>query len=147
MEDKGMNKVFRWTIITTFLIGIIFTRELIALAAPINVPGDQASIQAAINEASSGDIVLVAASGGPYFENINFNGKAITVRTTDGATINGGSSGSVVTFNSGEGLGSILDGFSLINGSGTLVEHGSTGHFYYHGGGILCDSSSPVIRN
>ncbi len=43
----------------------------------INVPADQASIQAGINAATDGDTVLVAP--GTYYENINFMGKAITV--------------------------------------------------------------------
>ena len=51
------------------------------LAADINVPDDQPTIQAAIGVASNGDVVIVAQ--GEYFENINFLGKAITVRSTD----------------------------------------------------------------
>src|SRR5690349_4799345 len=43
----------------------------------IHVPGDQPTIQAAINAAADGDIVLVA--DGHYKENINFSGKAIRV--------------------------------------------------------------------
>ncbi len=47
----------------------------------INVPGDQPTIQAGIDAAFDGDEVVVAE--GEYFENINFSGKAITVRSTD----------------------------------------------------------------
>ncbi len=48
-------------------------------AATINVPADQATIQAGINAAVSGvDEVVVAP--GTYLEAINFLGKAITVR-------------------------------------------------------------------
>ena len=87
------------------------------------------SIQAAITAANAGDTVLV--HDGTYVENINFSGKAITVRSANGAAgtiIDGNASGSVVTFNSGEGSGSILDGFTIRNGSGDrsgLVEAGS----------------------
>ena len=57
------------------------------------------SIQTAINAAVNGDEVIVAE--GVYFENINFNGKAITLRSTDplnpavvaATIINGGGSG------------------------------------------------------
>ena len=43
----------------------------------INVPGDQPTIQEAINASVDGDTVLVA--DGTYYENINFKGKAITL--------------------------------------------------------------------
>src|SRR6266436_2220044 len=52
-------------------------------ASIIHVPGDRPTIQAGINAASSGDIVLVAP--GTYIENINFMGKAITVKSSNGA--------------------------------------------------------------
>ena len=43
----------------------------------IHVPADYATIQAAINAATNGDLVLVAQN--TYYENINYKGKAITV--------------------------------------------------------------------
>jgi predicted outer membrane repeat protein len=97
------------------------------------------SIQMAITAATNGDTVLV--HDGIYVENINFSGKAITVRSANGAAgtiIDGNASGSVVTFNTGEGSGSILDGFTIRNGSGD-----SEGW----GGGIYCILSSPTIIN
>src|SRR5882724_7229733 len=75
-------------------------------AAPaliIHVPADQRTIQAAINVANNGDTVLV--SDGTYVENINFNGKAITVTSVNGAsktTIDGGAVDSVVKFQTSE---------------------------------------------
>ena len=51
------------------------------------------SIQAAITAATNGDTVLV--HDGTYVENINFSGKAITVRSANGAAgtiINGNAS-------------------------------------------------------
>jgi len=43
----------------------------------INIPVDQPTIQAGINAASTGDTVLVQP--GTYIENIDYNGKNITV--------------------------------------------------------------------
>src|SRR5215471_14886307 len=100
----------------------------------ISVPKDQPTIQSAINAAINGDTALVAP--GTYAENINFNGKAITVKSESGpqnTIIDGGKSGSVVTFTSGEGRDSILNGFTLQNGSAA------------EGGGIFISGSSPTI--
>ena len=113
-------------------------------AADINVPGDQATIQAGINAANPGDVVIVAE--GEYFENINFNGKAITVRSTDpndagvvlNTIINGGGSGSVVTCDSGEGPGTVLSGFVITNGNNPGNQQG---------GGMLNSNSSPTVTN
>ncbi|MCK5050229.1 MAG: T9SS type A sorting domain-containing protein [Candidatus Cloacimonetes bacterium] len=113
-------------------------------ATIINVPGDQLTIQAGINAAANSDTVLVQPE--TYDENINFNGKLITVaslflNTQDSTyisstTIDGSSSGSVVTFNNSESSSSILCGFTITNGSAGF------------GGGIYCNSnSSPSLDN
>lgn len=124
---------------------------LASYCATINVPNDYATIQAAINAASTGDVVLVAK--GTYVENLDFRGKAITVKGSDGpeeTLIDGGSPsnpdfGTVVTFVSNEGPDSVLQGFTLTNGTGTFTK----AYYYeqYHGGGILCIASSPVIKD
>jgi parallel beta-helix repeat protein len=103
------------------------------------------SIQSAINAASDGDTVLVL--GGTYYENIDFLGKAITVRSENGpnVTIIDGyyNCCSVVTFNWGEDKFTVLEGFKLINGSGNTLPSWNDSQ----GGGIYCDSSSPKIIN
>jgi parallel beta-helix repeat protein len=109
-----------------------------ALAATIDVPADQPSIQLAIDAAAAGDEVVVAP--GVYRENINFKGKAITVHSAAGpavTVIDGRQLGSVVVFITGEGQGSVLRGFTLRNGSAS-----SSG-----GGGIRIVSASPRILN
>ena len=106
-------------------------------AADINVPGDELTIQAGIDAAVNGDVVIVAQ--GEYFENINFNGKAITVRSTDpndagvvlNTIINGGGSGTVVICSSGEGSDTVLSGFVItggnaVDGGGGMLNAGSS---------------------
>jgi parallel beta-helix repeat protein len=100
------------------------------------------TIQSAIKKATEGDKVLVYE--GTYRERINFLGKAITVRSVRGAAktiIDGNGKGSVVSFKSGEGSGSVLRGFTITNGTGTRAE-GSA-----YGGGIYCPGSSPSIKD
>lgn len=114
---------------------LLLSLSVIVPAATIHVPADQPTIQAAINAASNGDIVLVAP--GTYFENINFSGKAITVRSSGGAnvtTIDGGNAGSVVTIDSGEALTTVLHGFT--------IQHGNAS---FDGGGVYISSASPTI--
>jgi hypothetical protein len=103
----------------------------------IHVPGDQTSIQAAINVAGDGDTVLVAP--GTYQENLDFAGKAITVRSVQGAAatvIDGHHSGPVVSFIRGETSSAVLQGFTVTNGFAT-----------WGGGGIIVDGSSPTITD
>lgn len=114
-----------------------------ALAAQktLNVPAEYKTIQAAIDVARDSDTVLVAP--GTYSENIDFKGKAIVVRSTSGramTSINASKNGSVVTFKSGEGPASVIQGFRIAGGTGTAT---TTGDLF--GGGIYCEGASPRI--
>lgn len=127
------------------LIPILFGLALITLpcgADTILVPGDYLFIQHAIDHAAHGDEILVGP--GVYAENLNFLGKAVVVRSSQGAgttTINGKSTGSVVTFENGEGPDTVLEGFTLTKGMGTVISP------YRFGGGVYCSFSSPTLRH
>jgi Bacterial Ig-like domain (group 3)/Right handed beta helix region len=111
----------------------------------INVPGTAASIQAGINAASNGDTVLVAP--GTYIENINFNGKAITVTSSGGpaSTVIDGSQGAVaVSFVSGETRTSVINGFTIEN-AGAAIYPNSDPSVYFDG--IKVSGSDPTITN
>ena len=103
--------------------------------AVLHVPMSYPTIQAAINSAVPGDRVIV--SPGTYNENINFNGKSITVTSTDpnnpaivaGTIIDAGGSGSAVTFANGEGPDAVITGFTITGGFGTYNE--VTDYIYY----------------
>ncbi|MCK4654913.1 MAG: hypothetical protein KAU01_10765, partial [Candidatus Cloacimonetes bacterium] len=128
---------------TLFFIFIFILLSSFLYATIIDVPIDYLTIQAAIDAAANSDTVLVRSD--TYVENINYNGKLITVGswflTTQDTTyisqtiIDGNSIGSVVTFNNGEYSTSVLCGFTIINGSATF------------GGGIYCYNSSPSLQN
>jgi hypothetical protein len=103
---------------------------------------EYSSIQSAIDAAGCENTISV--DDGTYYESIDYLGKNITVRSKNGPAstfIDGKAGGSVVSFISGEELDSVLDGFSIINGTGT------SGGYYTYGGGIYCKSSSPTINN
>jgi hypothetical protein len=125
------------TMISVFLLSATFSQA----ATTIHVPADQPTIQSAINAASSGDTVLVAP--GTYKENINFSGKAITLKSSGGARvtiIDGGGVAPVLTFSSNETSSSVLSGFTLQNGTSTFNSQ-------YSGGGIFISFASPTIKN
>lgn len=93
------------------------------------------SIQAGIDATNPGDTVLVGP--GVYFENINFFGRAITVRSSTGAAatvIDGNNVSPCVTFFSNEIQTSVLRGFTLTHGSSVA------------GGGVHCSGASPRVE-
>jgi hypothetical protein len=126
----------------------------------LHVPADQPTIQSGIDSSSDGDTVLVAP--GTYYENINFHGKKIVLAgryllTRDYAdiinTVIDGSqpvdpdTASCVLFIGGEDSTTVLEGFTLTGGLGTVWQDIHNDNYYREGGGILCEFSAPVIRN
>ena len=118
---------------------IVATLALVgtSFAATINVPGDHATIQGAIDASSNGDVIAIAA--GTYNEHsLNTGGKAITIGSASGnldVTIDANGDGSVFVFASGEGDDTVIKDLVITGGSN------------YYGGGIYCDDSSPTITD
>ncbi len=127
---------------------ILFLCTGILSATIINIPVDYPTIQQGIDASQNADTILVQP--GMYVENINYNGKNITVgslflTTADTSyisqtIIDGNQSGSVVTFESGEDTTAVLFGFTVQNGLGNDTHP-------YTGGGITCHYSSPHLQN
>ena len=127
--------------------------------AVLAVPAKYPTIQAAIDSAVNGDTVLVAP--GRYYENIRFKGKGVVVasqfaRSRDAAdierTIIDGSrpthpdTGTVVRFVNQEDSASVLEGFTITGGTGTIWLDAKDLKYFREGGGVLCELSSPTIR-
>ncbi|MCD4817186.1 MAG: T9SS type A sorting domain-containing protein [Candidatus Cloacimonetes bacterium] len=138
-----------FVVILTVLISNIF-------ATIINIPDDQPTIQEGIDISVNGDTVMVQPN--IYFENINYNGKNITVASyflttqdtsyIDQTIINGNYNGSIITFDHNENSLAKLIGFSLTEGSGKhfCIELEPEIFFdEYRGGAIYCNSSNPEI--
>ncbi|MFK7960383.1 MAG: choice-of-anchor Q domain-containing protein [Phycisphaerales bacterium] len=103
------------------------------------------NIQAAIN---SGDFTEIILEAGVYNQTINFNGAAVTLRSTnpddsavvDATVISGENLGSnVVRMTSGEGPGSRLVGLTIAEGEAFGVGLDN------RGGGLVINASDPTI--
>lgn len=130
----------------------------------LSVPVPYATIQAALDAAGNGDTVEVRP--GTYLgvgnTNLDFTGKAITLRSTDpenptiiaSTIIECDSSSRGFIFENGEGRDSVVSGFTIRNG---YIHNGGANGFMpgdpgvngelSTGGGIQCEGSSPTIRN
>ncbi|MHC4742579.1 MAG: choice-of-anchor Q domain-containing protein, partial [Planctomycetota bacterium] len=109
-------------------------------AAIRHVPGQYPDIQAAIDSCKDGDVVIVADGVymGPGNRNIDFEGRAITVRSENGpggCMIDCQKQGRAFYFDSGEGADSIVSGLTIARGNASS------------GGGVYCYRSSPTIEN
>ncbi|MBK7408002.1 MAG: hypothetical protein IPJ40_07930 [Saprospirales bacterium] len=103
MNEKAGNRIMRLSF--SLLLSVFFLSGFVAdvSAAIINVPGDQPTIQAAINVANPGDVIMVAA--GTYNEKVTIN-KTLTLQGVDKTTC-------------------IMDGTALGNGSGISISSGT----------------------
>jgi len=114
------------------------------LPRKIEVSGEDISIAQAVNSAQNGDTLVVAA--GTYDGDINLRGKKIKLVSANPddpdviaeTIIDCGNTMRAFTFNNGEGPGTVVNGFTVING----------GQFSDHGGAIFIGpDSSPTIVN
>lgn len=113
-----------------------------ALGDTLLVPAEFSTMQAAIAAASDGDEIQV--SPGVYAEHLDTLGKAIRIRSTGGpesTTIDAGSSGSAILCRTGEGPQTIIEGFTITGGLGTLIGPST------FGGAIVCEGAGPTIRD
>jgi len=142
-------------IVFTFFICLI---PVFLLSTVIQIPNHYTTIQEGIDVSVEGDTVLVLP--GIYYENIDYNGKNITVASAylitqdstwipltiiDGSQPSDPDHTSVVYFRNEEDSTASLIGFTITNGSGTSIA-GPHGYFYV-GGGIYVNNSSPRIAN
>ena len=133
--------------LTLLAVSALLAVCLPSTAATIRVPDDQPTIQAGIVAAAEGDTVLLmdGAFTGPGNRDIDFVGKAVTVRSTGGdptmCVID--CEGSEADphrgfiFQNNEGPGSVIEGITITHGWAD-----------YYGGGIFCDDhATPTIVN
>lgn len=114
----------------------------LTFAATIHVPAEQPTIQSGLDIAQNGDTVLVddGVYTGEGNVNLDFKGKRITLKSKNGADA------TVIDceklhetrgfyFHNGETNESVLDGFTITNGS------------HQFGGAVTLVSASPTIKN
>jgi hypothetical protein len=126
----------------------------------IRVPHDLPTIQQAIDSAAAGDTVLVAP--GRYFENLRLRGANIVLASEFilahdsaliGRTILDGSrpshpdSGSVLQIYRFEDSTTVVEGFTITGGTGTVWYDNKDKILFREGGGILIDLAGPTIRD
>jgi hypothetical protein len=124
-------------------ISLLATASLAQTTIDVGLGQTYTTIQSGIDAAVNGDTVLVAL--GTYFENVNFNGKAITVTSSGGAdvtTIDGGNKGGVATviFANGETSTSVISKFTVRGGGDTIFSGTSDG-------GVYVGEASPSIQS
>ena len=115
-------------------------------ADEIRVPEVVETIQAAIDQAEAGDVVSVKP--GIWNQAIDLKGKAITLQSRAGAekaVLDGTSlKDSVLRCVTGEGPKTVIEGFTIVNGTGHETLYGTKAAV---GGGLIILGASPTIRD
>lgn len=137
--------------IVLFFAFLLLTHTVYATTHTISLDGagDFTVIQDGIDASSNGDTVLVYP--GTYFENIDYNGKNITIASLYLTTqidsfvhttiIDGNQNGSVVRAVNGEDETAMLCGFTIQNGSGSLFQN-----YDLAGGGLYLHDCFIVVK-
>jgi len=108
------------------------------LACDIEVPGDHTHIQNAIESYNYVPGVVICVDPGTYTENLDLAGQVVHLLGVGGpelTIVDGDAAGPVVRFDSGEGPDTVLEGFTLTNGSAQK------------GGGIYVAGASPTLAD
>ena len=139
--DHGAHRAVLTVVDPNAVNSPMFVEVDLCVTRTLRVPGEYASIQAAIDAAIDGDVVELA--DGTYIgagnKNLDFRGKGITVRgATDDPTlcvIDCEGDGRGVLFQRGELSDATLGWVTIANGKRR------------DGGGVYCDNSSPTLIN
>lgn len=125
-------------------VAVLFTfmamiSSVLVSADTLNVPDDYPTIQAAIDAASNGDIIEIAAGtySGDGNKDLDPLGKVITIRGAgiDQTIVDVEKAGRGMHIHSGETDTTIIEQITFING------------FADYGGGLLCEDSDPTIQH
>ena len=143
---SARSNTFRWAVISLLLV-ITCSRAFAGktLYVDDDGPADFNNIQAAIDDSNDGDTVIISTGTytGDGNRDINFKGKAITVRSSDPkdpavvarTIIDCEARGRGFRFHSSEGPDSVLAGLTITNGSAK------------DGSGIFIRGSSPTVKH
>ncbi len=162
LRTENINEPLGITIYAEYTEGpVTLETEMAVQVLPsrtLYVPSAYETIQAAIEVARGGDVVIVA--DGTYTGegncDIDFGGKAITLSSENGPEnciidCNGTEDEPHrgFYFHSGETASSVVNGLTILNGYSPLMQYqaGSRTYNYWAGGAIFCYQSGPTISN
>ncbi len=131
------------TLFAGVVLSLVVCAPALAGGTILLVPGDHASIQAAVDAAVDGDTIEVAA--GTWAESVTITGKGLTLRgagaavtTIDGSGVPGASA---ITCDGGAGTDVLVEGFTVRGGTSTGGIHGVSGSVTVRDA-VLCDNAS-----
>lgn len=166
-----VQKILRGALYTAAGFGVLFIIMIIIAMLtgedepttdmePIfSVPIDYATIQEAISAVEDGSVIILEP--GTYYENVDFLGKEVVIKSTDpddpdivsSTVVDGGKAGPVFTLINGEGQGAKITGLTITGGTGvreqieTVVDGELTFVGEHVGGGLLImNGSAPVVE-